>query len=142
MIKQLISASTVALGLVAMAGTVGAAGPDEFTDTAAFVDVNPCTGQLHEVSITFQIRQHLHRNNEVVTIVSSTATSEGHVGAGTQTLVITSDGQLRTTFNDMVEHPETGEKFSVKGHQRIDTATGQIVRDRFEMRCIRATDRS
>lgn len=142
MIKQLITAATAAvgLGLGAIAGTVGADSPTEFTDTVAFQDLNPCSQQVHGVTITFHIREHVHSNNVVAVIESATTTSEGHLGNGTQTLVVTRNGHLRTTFNDMVEHPTTREKFSVKGHMRIDTTTGEVLQDNFRMRCIRPAD--
>ena len=140
MIKQLITATVLAasLGLASASGPARADAPEEFTANVTHSDeVNPCTQQTLDVDIVFTVRLHVHNKNQLFVIDTTATTSEGHLATGHETQVITANGQLRTTFNIINEHPTTGEKFSVNGHIRLDTATGQMFQETFRTRCIR-----
>ena len=62
--SAVLALSLAILGL--NAAPASAAPPIDFTDTVTFVDVNPCTGEDHTVTITFGVREKILKNGNVV----------------------------------------------------------------------------
>ncbi len=110
--------------------------PVEFTDTFTFEDVNPCDApNTHQVTITFNLELHEHRNNTVFLFTSWATTDTGFEGPGHEARVFADGDVFTDTFTFIQKHPETGELATVKG--RLKFANGEIRVDTFELRCVR-----
>lgn len=126
----------VAIVLVTLAwpSAVSADRPTEIHDSVTFVDVNPCSGELHEVTLNFEIFVHEnHNNNVVVHLRRSGTTSSGFVMTGNQQVVESEQG-FRGHFMDMWSDGD-GARFQVSGHVNI-SATGEVVAEGSKFRCI------
>jgi hypothetical protein len=82
----------LALGVLALAFTVPAAAnpPTEDVVVDVFEDVNPCTGEVHTVTIVNRVSFHEH-DGRFVGQIDATITTDptGFVGHGTNTFVFT-----------------------------------------------------
>ena len=109
---------------------------EEFVVSRTFEGVNPCTGLEHEITLTFQVREHHHRNNDVATVKGTASTSDGYDGRASETDVRRRDGLLILHANWMNVNDETGGRYQVRERLHIDTATDEVVVDGFEIRCV------
>lgn len=110
--------------------------PEEFVITRVMEgEIDPCTGESMDVFFTWQVRAHVHSNNEVTRFDGYAETSTGYVANGTETQVVNGKW-LTTTFNWMNDRNEDGKKFSVKGRVKIDLETGDFVKLDVVFRCL------
>ena len=99
----------------------------------AFVDVNPCTGLPHSVTINvtlYFVSPVLNRGTHVIT------TSSGFVGRGVETEVGPNDEMF--LLNDTLVNPETGQRMHAQFISVINPATGEQQVFRQTLTCIPA----
>ncbi len=100
--------------------------PMEFEITRVLEgETDPCTGETIDVYFTWQAREHVHNNNVVTRFDGYAETSNGYVANGTENQVINKKW-LTTTFNWMNIRETDGNRYSVKGHVKIDLETGEF----------------
>lgn len=126
------------LAMLATMVTVAPAAADppvEYTQTDVFEDLNPCDPpNTHQVTITFNVKLHEHKNNTVLIVDSWATTDTGFEGPGHETTVLNKNNEL-TTFGFVQANPATGEKYTVKGNIKI--VQGEIKVDNFAFKCIK-----
>lgn len=126
-------ASVALLGLAAL--PAAADRPLEFQDGVTFVDVDPCSGGLHEVALEADVRLHLHDAGEIVFLDTTGTTSSGYVmESGVEIFVRNS--RLETSSFAHMWTREDGSRFQARGGYVYDFVTGELKLDRFEARCI------
>lgn len=125
----------VLLGAVGLGAPASADAPAEFTVTNTFVDVNPCTGADHEVTIALDIREHIHANGNIVARATRTGTtSDGYVMDHGRDSFVFNGNVARGTLNDVWRNAD-GSVFQAKG-VFVAKEDGVVV-DRFRLRCVR-----
>lgn len=100
-----------------------------------FVDVNPCTGLLHTVTIDvtlYFVSPVLNRGRHEIT------TSSGFVGRGVETEVGANDEMF--LLNDMLVNPETGQRIHAQFIVVTNPATGELQVFRQTLTCIPASN--
>lgn len=135
MIKnRLIAATMAAATLTVPTGTVGAGGPERFTDQITVEDFNPCTGEVGDVEITFEVARRVNKNNTVLTIKTSSVGEDGWTGSGSDTLVISERGLIEAV-NLRIVSPDGDGFFVVKRIFKFGgDGTPELVRDTVECR--------
>jgi hypothetical protein len=135
MIKnRLIAATLAAAALAVPTGTAGADGPERFTDQITVEQLNPCTGEVGDVEITFEVARRVNENNTVLTIKTSSVGEDGWTGRGSDTLVISERGLIEAV-NLRIVSPDGGRFFVVKHVYKFGAdGTPQLVRDTIECR--------
>lgn len=83
-------------------GVAAASAPIAVPIFEEFVDINPCSGLNHTITVTGTA--WIHENAKVVRFQRTINTSSGFVGRGTLTFVTTGDLE-KITLNDMLRHP-------------------------------------
>lgn len=109
--------------------------PTQFFDTVTFVDVNPCTGLDHTVTIEFTVSEHRH-GERVVAYAKRTITTDptGFVGRGTDSFV--DNGQIaKFTQTDILSNP-AGDRIRARNVIVIDVSTGTIRVEKGELTCL------
>ena len=125
----LFSVTSVAL-VVAVAASAGPPTVRQFSDT--FVDVNPCTGLPHTVTINvtqYFVSAVLDRGTHEIT------TSSGFVGRGVETEVGPDDEMF--LLNDTLVNAETGQGIHAQLIVVENPATGELQVFRQTLTCIR-----
>ena len=107
--------------------------PIEFVVGVSFDDVNACTGEAHTVNLTFNITERENKNNNVVTIKTDVATSDGWTGGGGQTVVENSN-VVNDTLNLWARDGEGG-AYKVHGQFKLDLETGDVLMDVLDIDC-------
>ena len=126
----LILASAAALTMFVT--TAAADPPEAFPVTDSFVDVNPCTGELHTVTVTgtfyvFERGQGISHNFD-----HTVTTSSGFAGAGIEVSI---DHDRIFTIRDVLTNPDTGQK--ILAHLvLVHDASGTLRVEIFNLRCI------
>ena len=130
--KALFALFAVSATLVA--AVTASAGPPtvrQFSDT--FVDVNPCTGLPHTVTINvtqYSVSPVLDRATHEIT------TSSGFVGRGVETEVGPNDEMF--LLNDTLVNAETGQRAHAQLIVVVNPATGELQVFRQTLTCIPA----
>ena len=135
--RRLIKAMTVALVLVMLVAAPALADPPStFTDSPPpFVDVNPCTGLDHDITLNFEVSIHEHQNNFVVHVGRTGSTDDGYTMIGGTESFVANSGVERGTFVDQWRHPD-GSKFMVHGSFVFNVNQLELQVDRFSLTCI------
>jgi hypothetical protein len=85
------------------AGVEAASAPTAFPILEVFVDLNPCSGLDHTVTVTGTAWIHDHQGRQVIRFDRTISTSSGFQGRGTVTFV--SNGNIeKISVNDMLTH--------------------------------------
>lgn len=125
--------------LLLVAGLTPAAFADEpvlITDSDTFTDVNPCTGEGHEVTINFEFYDHEHENGAFVSpAVRSGTTDDGYVMQNGRDILVFTGNIVVAPFMDQWRHPD-GSKFVARGVFVGDFRDFQIRVDTFSLECI------
>jgi hypothetical protein len=132
-------AATAGLGLImlgAAALPAGAGEKIEFTDSWTAYVVNPCTGEQTEAYLTADVTAHYNKNSFVANIHTSGVTSDGYVVRAVDP-VVGNQNVFSDVTNGIHTHPETGSKYRVHGHFKVDVRTGTVIHDVFEATCIK-----
>jgi hypothetical protein len=130
-------AAAVTLTMVALVFAVPAAAdpPTELPFEFVFDDVNPCTGDIHTVTIAGSTFVHLHGERENSHSERTITTSPtGFVGHGTDTFV--ANGQvLMLRLADILTNP-SGERIRARFVLVIDLSTGTVRVEKGELTCL------
>ncbi len=110
--------------------------PVTFEDSVTFHDVQPCSGEHHEITINFSVKLHEHDNNFVVTVQRSGSTSDGFTMVGGNDVFVANDSGVRGHLNDVWHNGTSGDKFLAKGAFALNFSQGEPNLDRFELRCL------
>ena len=126
----------VAIAMLFMAAAPAAAdAPIEIQDSFTFQDVNPCTGELHEITIHVDVSLHLHADREVVSIARSGSTDDGYTMiAGTESFVFNGN-VARAAFTDQWRGDD-GSKFKAQGKFVYNLRKDALLVDEFSLTCI------
>jgi hypothetical protein len=110
--------------------------PTEFTvGFTLYGEPDPCApGETHDVTFTFQAQEQSNLKTTVWVVDSYAESTRGYVGNGTETQV-TNQNWIIDHVNWQLVHPETGDRFKVKGDFRIDVSSGEVVHEHFAMTC-------
>lgn len=116
-------------------GPASADAPAEFSVVDSFTAENPCTGEDHGITINIDIREHLHRNGNMIGRASRTGTtSDGYVmDHGLENFVFNGN-VARGTLNDTWRNA-AGSIFKAQG-TFVAKEDGVVV-DRFRLRCVK-----
>ena len=135
--------ATVLVGTLAITGlaVVPAAAEKPVIDegTTVFADVNPCTGELHEITINYADRvQAPKKNGNVVVQLSAVDgyTSDGYVLLNSSGRVVENGKWYKQQFTDTWKNFETGGKLQASLQVMVNTETGDVTREDFRLRCL------
>lgn len=132
-----LALAVIVLVTLGWPSAVSADRPTEDHFSVTFDDMNPCSGEMHEVTLNFEIFRHEgHKNNnDVVHLRRSGTTSSGfEMIAGNEQQVDSEQG-FRAHFMDMWADGD-GARFQVSGHININGNTDEVVAEGFKFRCI------
>jgi hypothetical protein len=121
--------------LMVVAPAAAADPPTQFLETVTFMDVNPCTGLDHTVTIAATVSVHNH-DERVVAHAKRTITTDptGFVGRGTDSFV--DNGQIaKFTHTDILSNP-AGDRIRARNVFVIDVSTGTITVEKGELTCL------
>ena len=121
--------------LLASASVASAAPPTRFSTTITFVDVNPCTGLDHTVTIAADVTE-IYQGGRTVGHAKRTTSTEptGFVGRGTDSFV--DNGQVvRATQTDILTNP-AGDRIRASSVFVVDKDTGVLRVEKFELTCL------
>ena len=137
-VKRIVGTLGVSALVVAMLASPAEADPPTVdTFEVTFEDVNPCTDEIHTVTIALTLFQHFHGERFVEHGVSTvTTTPTGFSGGGTTTFVETE--RLIVFRQTDVLTNEAGSRIMASGVFVADPATETVRVDRFELTCVRA----
>lgn len=125
--------SMLALGLVAVLGAAAspatAAPPESHPFSESFVDVNPCTGDLHTVTVTGTFYEFERADGIAYRIDRIVSTSSGFSGGGTEVGI--HDRIFRVT--DLLTNAD-GDIILANGIVLID-ASGNVRMNTIELTC-------
>lgn len=130
-------ALAAALTLVALMDAVPAAAdsPTAVPFEFVFDDVNPCTGDMHTVTIAGETSVHDH-DGRVVAVSERTITTSptGFVGHGTDSYVL--NGQVEMfRLTDILTSP-SGDRIRARFVIVVDVATGTVRVEKGELTCL------
>lgn len=133
--RRVVTLLAVVLTMVGvMAAPAAADGEVTFRDSVTFEDINPCSGEVHTITINFLVQVHEHPDDVFIRVRSTGYTDSGYIMAhGSQTFSIT-DGVFQAQFDDPWNNPETGEKFGAAG--RFLEVDGEVIVDDFVLICL------
>jgi hypothetical protein len=136
-VKRIVGALGASALVLAMVAVPAAADPPtvetfEFT----FEDVNPCTSEIHTVSITLTVFQHFHGDRFVGHGETTVSTTTGYSGGGTTT-VVESERLVVARGTDILTN-EAGSRIMASFVFVQDLATGTVKVDMSELTCVRA----
>jgi hypothetical protein len=105
-------------------------------DPDVFIDVDPCTGELHEFTIYVDAYEHAgHKNNFVVRIVMTGFTDSGYEMFAGGENVGWNKGVFGGRFKDMWRHDD-GRMFEVSGLFVFNGNQLEVKVDKSTLRCI------
>jgi hypothetical protein len=140
--------------LLAGAGSALASGPPETVTLPprVFTDVNPCTGDLHVVTLALTLRTHDFeltdpaRHHGSSTLLGTIATSDGFVGRITQVAVDNGAGLfdeeegrgILTLVTNGMARNDSGDAFSVHFLLHVTLVNGEpvVAFERFRLECL------
>lgn len=132
--RFLIPALIAATLALVVTGPAAADRPIEVSDTDAFVDVDPCTGQVHEVTIAATFFVHEHGHVTVARGVRTLTTTGGYLGRGTSSFVLNGNVEV-FRFTDLLADG-SGNRIRASGVFVVDLASNAIRVDKFSLTCL------
>jgi hypothetical protein len=127
----------VLLGVVALsvAGPAAADPPTAFPFEFVFDDVNPCTGDIHTVTITGTTFVHDH-DGRIVAYSERTITTSptGFVGHGTDSYVLNSQVEM-FRLADILTSP-SGDRIRARAVIVVDLSTGTVRVEKGGLTCL------
>ena len=126
-----VTAATIALFGAAPAD---ADNPMVFTEQGNFVDINPCTGIEHEITLTTTFHVHEHGGRMVVHRDHTLSTSSGFSGRGTGTYVNNGNVEL-FRVNDTLTNPD-GDRIRAHFVFLADLKSEEVRVDKFTLTCL------
>jgi hypothetical protein len=105
-------------------------GPD------VFLDVDPCTGVEHEITIFFDTFVHLgHPNNSVDRAIRTGWTDSGYELFAGNDIILENNNVFMSKFKDMWRHDD-GRMFRARGVFVLNFNTGEVQVDNFSLTCV------
>jgi len=132
--RTLTVLSLAAVFMALIAAPVSADEPEVFTDQVVFEALNPCSGELHTVTLNFLISIHEHPDEFNVRVRRTGYTSDGYVMKWGKETFVASDGTEMGQFRDPWINPSTGEKF--RAEARFLAVDGEVLVDDFRLVCL------
>lgn len=131
----LAAAVTLTVVALALAGPAAADPPTEIPFEFVFEDVNPCTGDMHTVTIAGTTSIHNH-DGRIVAYSERTITTSptGFVGHGTDSYVLNGEVEM-FRLADIATSP-SGERFLARFMFVVDVSNGTVRVDKFELTCL------
>ena len=131
----LAAAVTLTVVALAFAASAAADAPTEIPFEFVFDDVNPCTGDIHTVTIAGTTSIHNH-DGRIVAYSERTITTSptGFVGHGTDTYVLNSQVEL-FRLADIATNP-SGERFRARFVSVVDLSSGTVRVVKGELTCL------
>jgi len=126
--------ATVAMMMGVLAVPAVADEAEVFTDTVTFEAGNPCSGELHIVTINFLISVHDHEDEVLVRLRRTGETSDGFIMEHGKETISEGGGVFSAQFRDPWNNPDTGEKFEAAG--RFLEVDGEVIVDDFRLACV------
>lgn len=126
------------LGLAgATSGVAAAEQPLRFEGSISFVETNPCSGDEIEFTVDFEELFVDHGDRTGVIRVQRTGTaSDGSTSSGIEVNRRNRNGVELGNLNEVWTGVD-GSKFQARGSYRFDYVNGELLSERFEVRCIR-----
>lgn len=127
----------VLLGVVALPFAVPAAAdpPTEIPFEFVFDDVNPCTGDIHTVTIAGSTFIHVHGDRIVAESQRAITTSPtGFVGHGTDSYVL--NGQVEMFRLSDILTNASGDRIRARSVFVVDVSTGTVRVEKGELTCL------
>ena len=116
-----------------MAVPAAADDPIVFRDQVVFDAVNPCTDELHTVTIDFLIEIREGENEFMARVRRTGHTSDGFYMNFGKEVFVAVDGSENAFFTDPWVNPDTGQKFVAQG--RFAAEDGEVLVDDFRLVC-------
>jgi hypothetical protein len=129
--------TTVLLSSLLALSAAAPAGADPPTEIAAedtFLDVDPCTGVVHEVTISVNFLVHFHDRVTVARSVRTLTTSSGYAGRGTSSFVENERVEV-FRFTDILAD-DSGNRIRAREILVIDPSSGTVRVQEFELTCL------
>jgi hypothetical protein len=124
----------VVLAFSAQSAPLKASAPIALPFFGQFDDVNPCTGDMHTITVTGTARLHDHDGRLVVHVERTISTSTGFEGHGAQTVV--NNGEVfRIALNDVLVDP-AGNRIRAHANVLIEPDTGMTLVARGAVTCV------
>lgn len=153
LVLGIVPAAVVLMVAVSMAPATAKGPPEIVEGEFSFEDVNPCTGEEHEVTVGFTDRVHEfdneagNRHHANVHSVARTTTSDGFSGKVVVQFVDNGaglfgeeegKGMLVDRFSGVISNPDTGQRFRVHLNAHITVVDGVLIvdRDTFVAECL------
>jgi hypothetical protein len=132
--RYLISGLLAATLALVVAGPAAADRPIEISGTDTFVDVDPCTGRVQEVTIAMTFFVHFHDGVTVARGVRTITTSGGYAGNGTSSFVENGNVEVFRLTDLLTDG--SGNRLRANGLFVLDLASGSIRVDKFALTCV------
>ena len=134
-LAALAAAVMLALVAVVFAAPATADAPTAIPFEYVFDDLNPCTGEMHTVTISGTTYVHDHDGRAVAYSQRTiTMSPSGFVGHGTDTFVLNSQVSL-WRLSDLATNP-SGERIRVRYTGVVDASTGITKAESFAFTCL------
>ena len=99
-----------------------------------FLDVDPCTGLVHEVTIDVTFFVHFHDGVTVARGERTLSTSLGYTGRGTSSFV--ENGKVEMFRFSDIAADGSGNRLRASGAFVLDLRNGSVRIDAFELTCV------
>jgi hypothetical protein len=135
MVKRILLSVLLSGLLVLSAAVPAAAGPPStisFEET--FSDVDPCTGDVHDVTIGMTFYVHEHDSITVARGVRTLATSSGYAGRGTSSYVLNGNVEMFRLSDILADC--SGNRIRADGVFVLDLSSGTVRVEDFELTCL------
>jgi hypothetical protein len=134
LLAALVAAVTLTAVALAFAVPAAADPPTVVQWKVEFPDVNPCTGDLHTVTIAGTTSVHDHDGRIVAYSERTITTSSGFVGRGTDTSV--DNGQVFVFRHLDILTNASGDRMTARVVFVLDVSTGTARVEKFELTCL------
>ena len=133
--RLLISAVLAASLALALAGAAAADRPTAFLlSETVFDEVDPCTGQVHDVTIDATFYVHEHGAVTAARGARTLSTTAGYAGRGTSSYVLNGNVEL-FRFTDVLAD-DLGNRIRASGVFLFDVRSGVVRLDTFVLTCV------
>jgi len=136
MARRMLVVFVTVLGAVGLGAVPASADkPVQIIESFSFVDLNPCSGEDHVITINVDVSLHSHGEREVVNIRRTGTTDSGYVmNPGGREHVVNNGNFVNAWFNETWGN-DAGSKIAVKGRFKLDLDTGETLVDKFQLTC-------
>lgn len=123
-----------ALLVLSAAAPATADPPTPINIVEEFSDVDPCTGETHDVTIDATFYAHEHGDRSVARGVRTITTSGGYAGRGTSSFVLNGRVEIFRLTDQLTD--DEGNRIRAKSVFVFDIARDTVRVDRFELTCV------